>query len=206
MAFHPSTKNFYLITTNPQLKTFFGDAKGGILFAKFQKNFERLYGLNSSMMSDEISQRIGASAIFVLALSKTLENQSVSFDELQKIAINVYSNIMDLQIKSLAAPIEDSETPWDDFLTLVQKNNQDLYDNDYYQLNYVYNERLRFGFDLNKCLVHKILQHNAHPELTPIICEFHSIFNGNFQKWMNFTRFETIAKGYDRCTFRYFKN
>ncbi|UYP45549.1 hypothetical protein NEF87_001834 [Candidatus Lokiarchaeum ossiferum] len=206
MAFHPSTKNFYLITTNSQLKTFFGDAKGSILFDKFRINFETLDKSNSFLMPDEISQRLGASAIFVLSLFITLEKQNVSFDDLQKISLNVYCDIMNLQIKSLAAPLEVSENPWEDFLSLLQKNNLEMYDNDYYQLQYTYNERSRFGFDFHQCLVHKILLHNDHPELTPIICKFHSIFSDNFQKWANFSQFETIAKGYDRCTFRYFKN
>ncbi|MFX0125274.1 MAG: L-2-amino-thiazoline-4-carboxylic acid hydrolase, partial [Candidatus Hodarchaeota archaeon] len=87
----------------------------------------------------------------------------------------------------------------------TRKGNQKTYDNESFKLQEVSATEEEFAFDINRCLYHEIFKEFSREDLGSIMCEYDTIIAQNVAKWVRFEREETIAEGFPKCTFRFFR-
>ncbi|MHA2362601.1 MAG: L-2-amino-thiazoline-4-carboxylic acid hydrolase [Candidatus Hodarchaeales archaeon] len=193
---------YFVILTEKRLNNVYGANETKILIETFETTFKDLYEKNIKGYNDPIAHFHIINPSFILALNKILESKKLSIDILTKHVIDIYETMMaeyyDPQVKML----ENSKNPWKDIVALVKKGNAINYNNKYFELIEVIENKTEIGFDLNKCIYFDIFQKNKRPELGPILCEFDFILARTLSKWIVFERTETIASGGICCNFR----
>jgi hypothetical protein len=196
--------DFFSQLTLQELNKQFGD-KGGPMHKLFIRQFKIHYNNYEHMLLDPIAKRHGVNSLFVMALDDVMCEVRASFTELKETVISIYRAMLQEFFKAEVSTLEQSDKPWDAFIEWVRKGNEANYNNEYFKLVEVDQDRGCFGFDIQKCLYFDILREAGKPELGPILCDYDSILADAIENWIEFTRHETIASGDKRCTFRYCK-
>ncbi|MHA3963539.1 MAG: L-2-amino-thiazoline-4-carboxylic acid hydrolase [Candidatus Thorarchaeota archaeon SMTZ1-45] len=196
--------DFFSELTLKELNKQFGD-KGEAMHKLFSRQFEIHYNNYEHMMPDLLAKRHGINSLFLMALDDVLCEVRASFNALKETAISIYHSMLLDYLKTEVASIQQSDNPWDEFTKWVQKGNAANYDNDYFQVVEVENEKDCFGFDIQNCFYFDILREAGKPELGSILCDYDMIIAYLIEDWIEFSRNETIAAGDKRCTFRYCK-
>jgi len=188
--------------TEVKLKEIYGEEKGMNISAKFQEIFNEFLSKNAEMVPDTFSKQLALNPIFVMALYNA---QTISKDELAEQMLSIYRNMLKPFLDQQKASLSSSDNLWKDFVKTVKVGNRNLCENEYFKLNVVHEDESQFGFDVNRCLYFEIFKANNHEDLAPIFCKYDFILAENIEKWVKFERTETIAEGFDKCDFRFFK-
>ncbi len=196
--------DYFSQSTLEELTKQFGD-KGGSMHKLFVRQFKIHYNNYEHMLPDPLAKRHGVNSLFVMALDDVMCEVRASFIELKEIVISIYRAMLQEYFTAEAKILEESDDPWDSFVEWIRKGNEANYNNDYFKLIEVNQESGCYGFDIQKCLYFDILREAGKPELGPILCEYDRILADVLENWIEFTRYETIASGDKRCTFRYCK-
>lgn len=196
--------DFFSDATLQELNKQFGN-KGEAMHKLFTRQFEIHYNNYENLMPDQLAKRHGINSIFIMALDDVLCEVRASFNDLKETVISIYRNMLLDYLSAAVAKLEQSDSPSDAFVSWVRKGNDANYNNDYFQVREVEQESDCFGFDIQKCFYFDILREAGKAELGPIICEYDKIVVGLFDKWIGFSRHETLAAGDSACTFRYYR-
>jgi hypothetical protein len=194
--------NFFSQSTLQELTKQFGD-KGRSMHKLFTRQFKIHYNNYENMLPDPLAKRHGVNSLFVMALDDTMCEVRASFTELKETVILIYRAMLQEYFKAEAKTLEESDDPWDSFVEWIRNGNEANYNNEYFKVVEVNQETGCYGFDIQKCLYFDILREAGKPELGPILCEYDKMLAAALENWIEFTRYETIASGDKRCTFRY---
>ncbi|MFW9919197.1 MAG: L-2-amino-thiazoline-4-carboxylic acid hydrolase [Candidatus Thorarchaeota archaeon] len=193
----------YLKTlTYSHLTKTYGVWKAGNCANRFEDAFYRVFSKNADLMPDFVSKRHGVNPTFVLALYEVLQQEKVSFEEFKQHVLAIYQDMIQQTIDSFRAHAESSEDTWKTIVEYIKTGNQNNYENQYFDLEYVADNDNELGFDITKCFYFDIFKANEHPELGPILCEYDYLMMEAISKWIRFERTEIIAEGNGKCDFR----
>ncbi|MHA2062208.1 MAG: L-2-amino-thiazoline-4-carboxylic acid hydrolase [Candidatus Sifarchaeia archaeon] len=190
----------FFALTEAELKEIYGEEKGLNISCKFQKIFNELLSKNAEMTPDQLSKQHALNPIFVMAL---YDAQTISKDDLSEQVLSIYRNMLKPILNQQKVSLSSSNNPWKDFVETAKVGNRNLYENEYFKLNVIYESENQFGFDINRCLYFEIFRANNHEELAPVLCKYDFILAENIKKWVRFERTETIAERFDKCDFRF---
>ncbi len=197
--------SYFLALVRERLVLTYGIPKGAQYTAEFEDAFHRIFSENEYMMPDDLAKRHGMNPSFVLALREVLQQVDISFDDLKEHVLAVYRSMMHQLVQGYKAQVVGSADSWKTVVEYTKVGNQNNYDNDYFNLEYVVESENELGFDIKKCMYFEIFAANDHPELGPILCEYDYILMDAISEWIRFERTKTIADGNDRCDFRLYR-
>ena len=196
---------YFEFLTETHLVEQFGMDTGKILSDRFKKLFNEHFSTNKGLMPDLISKQHGINSTFIMALDDTLKTQNLSREDLKINVLSIYQTMLKDLLQKQANQLESSENPWQSFVEMAKVGNQQLYENDFFQLKTIHEDASKFGFDICKCLYFDIFKENNKAELGSILCEYDYIIASNNKNLAEFQRFDTIAKGDSCCTFRFYR-
>jgi len=198
-------KRYFVGLTQTQLTRSFGEESGSELLEIFKIKFDQIYKMNEHLIPDELARKHGINSVFVLAMEETLRTIGVSYEDLKHHILSIYRMMLTFMVDEYRKQIETSEVPWQVILEYTEAGNQNNYENEYFNLETIAMSDNEISFDIHRCVYFEILKANGHPELGPILCEFDYIISEATSKWARFEREETIADGFPRCTFRFYR-
>ncbi len=196
---------YFEFLTETHLIEQFGMDTGKRLVDIFKKQFNDYFSTNERLMPDLISKQHGINSIFIMALDDALTTQNLSWEDLKHNVLSIYQKMLKDLLQKQANQLESSENPWQSFVEMVKVGNQQIYENDYFQLKTVHDDDSKFGFNIGRCLYYEIFKENNREELGPILCEYDHLIASNVKNLAEFQRSETIANGDSCCTFRFFR-
>ncbi len=197
--------NYFSQMTKEELIKRFGDLKGGGLYQLYDRQFKIHWNNYKDMLPDDVAKRHGINSLFVMALDDVLRENRASFSDLKDTALTIYQTMLFDYFSGEAEKFLKTENPWNAFVEWVRIGNEANYNNDYFLVTEVETDENCYGFDIKRCLYFELLNQAGRPELGPILCEYDQILAYTIDKWVSFKRYETIATGDKRCTFRYCK-
>jgi hypothetical protein len=195
--------DFFIQNTELHFQEKFPSDKASSLIQEFRIIFMEIYEKNQYLMPDDLAKRHGMNPAFVMALEKTLRDIVLDFDDLKKSVLQIYKYIMRSFLEMQHSRYKNSDDRWELFLSETKAGNAQLYDNNYFELNVIQEDKQSFAFDLEKCFYFEIFKDNGKEELGSILCEYDYFLADNINEWITFNRTETIATGYNRCNFSY---
>ena len=196
-------REYFHSLTKKHFDTFFEDDSEK-LYGIYLKTFNDLWENNLELMPNDLGKRHGMNPIFVMALAEALEQMDTQLDKLQTHVLAIYRIILSDILIHQQKQLSESENPWIDFINSTKKGNEQIYNNEYFNLDYLENSNDCFGFDLHRCFYYEIFEKNCRSDLAPILCMYDWILADAIEQWVSFERKETIAHGQKKCTFRYF--
>ena len=196
---------FFSRSTEKELARLFGEQKADALRKLYDRQFKIHYNNYSQMMPTPLAKRHGMNSLFVMALDDTLMEIKASYTQLKESVLSIYQDMLGEFYETEVKQLEESEDRWKAFIEWARRGNKANYDNEFFKVLEVQQDDKCFGFDIQKCLYFDIFREAGRHELGPILCEYDSLIAGFLDKWIKFTRYETIASGDKRCTFRYEK-
>ncbi len=201
-------KSYFSLLVEVYLKEKFPDGKSSVYSEKFHNLFVNLIEspINKPFFSSPTANLHAVNPLFVIALYKTLESEKIPMDEFTDMAMDVYKIMVKQLMEKQHEAIHNAEDPWQHFIKTTKDGNQKLYDNEFFKMTYAVEDRLRFGFDLNRCYYYDIFKANNATELAPVMCKYDNLLADNLNEYVRFQRNSTIADGDSKCAFRYFKN
>ncbi|MDH4214339.1 MAG: L-2-amino-thiazoline-4-carboxylic acid hydrolase [Candidatus Thorarchaeota archaeon] len=195
--------DYFSLLTGRELHRLFGEQKGDALHSLYDRQFRIHYNNYKHMMPIHLAKRHGINSLFVMALDDTLREIKASYSQLKVSVISIYKEMLQTFFESEVRHLEESVDPWGAFIEWIRKGNRANYDNEFFKVLEIQQDDQCFGFDIQKCLYFDILREAGRPELGPILCDYDDMLANYLVKWIKFTRYETIASGGKRCTFRY---
>lgn len=195
--------NFFIENTQIHFEEEFSEVKAKEQIKIFAKSFNRIFEQNKYLMPDALTERHGINPVFVMALEETLKDEISSLEDFKGHVLKIYKYIMKSMLEMQTSRYKRSENKWELFLKETKKGNEQLYNNEYFDLKIIQEDATGYGFDLNRCLYFEIFKANGKEELGPILCEYDYILANNIQDWITFERTETIANGFSQCNFRF---
>ncbi len=196
---------FFSFSTGKELARLYGEQKADALRRLYDRQFKIHYNNYKHMMPNPLAKRHGINSLFVMALDDALMELKASYSQLKESVLSVYQEMLNEFYETEAQQLEESKDSWSAFIEWARKGNKANYDNEFFKVLEVQQDDKCFGFDIQKCLYFDIFREAGREELGPILCEYDSIFANFVNEWIKFTRYETIAAGDKRCTFRYEK-
>lgn len=181
----------------------FGEVKGEGLHQLYERQFRIHYNNYNQMLPDDLAKRHGMNSLFLMAMDDVLLEVKASFSDLKESVLSIYHAMLNDYFEEEMGRLLDSENAWNAFTDWMRKGNETNYNNDYFKAIEVEQDETHFGFDIRRCLYFEVLKEAGRPELGPILCEYDRIIADFIEDWIKFTRYETIASGDKRCTFRY---
>ncbi|MHA2378730.1 MAG: L-2-amino-thiazoline-4-carboxylic acid hydrolase [Candidatus Thorarchaeota archaeon] len=200
--FQEKLMQYFILLARTEITQSFGEDGNG-LGDTFEQTFNEIFSQNEHLMPDALARRHGINSVFVLAMGQVLREHVSSVDDLKTYVLAVYRNMLYTMLEDWKEKLGASGNPWNTFVEMTKTGNQNNYENDYFRLKTVIDDKESFGFDINRCLYFEILRENGRPELGPILCEYDYMIAEAVESWARFERRETIADGNSRCTFRY---
>ncbi|MCF2140610.1 MAG: L-2-amino-thiazoline-4-carboxylic acid hydrolase [Candidatus Lokiarchaeota archaeon] len=203
----PTLRTYYCLIVEQYLKEKF-PGKAQVYSDKFKKIFEELIDSpkNSQFFGNKTANLHAINPIFVIAFSKAIEAENYQKNQIQSMIMEIYKimvkPLLDKQLQSM----KNAKIPWKHFIEITKNGNHKLYENEYFQVEYVVEDRLRFGFNINRCYYFDIFKANNQERLASILCQYDNLLAENLNKWVRFQRNSTIAEGNSKCEFRYFRN
>jgi hypothetical protein len=195
--------DYLSVLAGKELVRVFGEQKGDALHRLYERQFKIHYNNYKHMMPNPLAKRHGINSLFVMALDDVFMEVKASYSQLKKSVLSIYKEMLQTFFESEVQQLEKSEDPWGAFIEWTKKGNKANYDNEFFKVLEVQQDNKSFGFDIQRCFYFDIFREAGRPELGPILCEYDSILSNYLEKWIKFTRYETIALGDKRCTFRY---
>lgn len=203
MITHSQLSDYLGILINQHLIDNFGDHKAKVYIKQYSSNYTFNFEKNLHLMPDDISKFHGVSAIFVLSIFQTLKPENLSINILTKFIMNIYKDLMKTTYDGLVSNLEESPTPFKTFVDMTTSN-PSPYDNEFFQQETIQADENGYHLNINRCLYFEIFTANNLPELGPILCEYDMLMANRIKSWVKFEREETIASGFNLCTFRYY--
>ncbi|MFW9959896.1 MAG: L-2-amino-thiazoline-4-carboxylic acid hydrolase [Candidatus Thorarchaeota archaeon] len=194
---------FFSRSTESEFTRLFGEQKANALHKLYDRQFRIHYNNYNHMMPNPLARRHGINSLFVMALDDALMEIKASYSQLKESVLAIYHEMLKEFYETEVQQLEASKDKWRAFIEWVRRGNKANYDNEFFKVLEVQQDDKCFGFDIQKCLYFDIFREAGRQELGPILCEFDSILASYLDKWIKFTRYETIASGDKRCTFRY---
>ncbi|NHJ85032.1 MAG: hypothetical protein FK734_06190 [Asgard group archaeon] len=191
--------NYFFMLTEEHLKTKYPEYEAKEIISEFKQIFRELIVQYSS---DPIKQNDAINPIFLIALHDSQPN--LSREELLEQMLSVYRKLLEDILLSQNIGLATSDNPWKTFVKATKDANKQLYENEFFQCQTVVENEQEFGFNINRCIYYEIFVENNHKELAPLLCEYDYILADNLREWLIFNRDETIANGFEKCTFRYY--
>ncbi|MHA1518835.1 MAG: L-2-amino-thiazoline-4-carboxylic acid hydrolase [Promethearchaeota archaeon] len=201
-------KSYFSLLVEVFLKERYASSKASVYSEKFHNLFIGLIEspINQPFFSSPTANLHAVNPLFVIALYKTLESEKIPMDEFTDLVMDVYKIMVKPLLKKQRKSIQNVKDPWLHFIKHTKEGNHKLYDNKYFQMKYAVEDRLRFGFDINRCYYYDIFKENDAIKLAPVMCKYDNLLADNLQEYVRFQRNSTIADGNSNCSFRYFKN
>jgi len=196
---------FFSHSTEKEFTRLFGEQKAGALRKLYDRQFKIHYNNYNQMMPTPLAKRHGINSLFVMALDDALMEIKASYSQLKQSVLSIYHEMLREFYETEVQKLEESKDRWKAFVEWVRRGNKANYDNEFFKVLEVQQDDKCFGFDIQKCLYFDVFREAGRQELGPILCEYDNIIASFLDKWINFTRYETIASGDKRCTFRYCK-
>jgi len=197
--------DYFSQLTKEELVKRFGDVKGGGLHQLYDRQFKIHWNNYIHMLPDDNAKRHGINSFFVMALDDVLREIRASYSDFKDAVLTIYRTMLLDYFKEEAEKLQNSGDPWTSFIEWARKGNEANYKNQFFQLTEVEVGVNCYGFDIKRCLYFEILKESGRPELGPILCEYDQLMMPLLESWIDFKRYETIAKGDLRCTFRFCK-
>jgi hypothetical protein len=196
---------FFIVLTSNQLKKSFSSAEAEVVLSSFTKRFTELYETIKEK-NNETQVFHGINPIFVISLEESLSAKGKDKKQVLEHVLAIYSIMLeDLVLEPQRRFMSSSKNPWSTFIEDTRKGNQKIYGNEYFKLQEVSATEEELAFDINRCFYQEIFKQFGREDLGPIMCEYDSIVAENVAKWVRFEREETIAEGFPRCTFRFYR-
>ena len=196
---------YFIVLTSNQIKKDFNSEEAEIILSSFTKRFSELYE-KIKEKNNETQVFHGINPIFVISLEESLPAKEKDKKQVLEHVLAIYSMMLeDLVLEPQRRFMSSSKDPWSTFIEDTRKGNQKIYDNEYFNLQEVSATEEEFAFDINRCFYQEIFKQFDREDLGPIMCEYDSIVAENVAKWVRFEREETIAEGFPRCTFRFYR-
>ena len=197
--------DYFSTLTKAELIKRFDDAKGTGLHQLYDRQFKIHWNNYVHMFPDDVAKRLGINSLFVMALDDVLREIRSSYIDFKDAVLTLYRTMLLSYFKEEAQKLESADDPWNAFVEWARKGNETQYNNEYFAVTEVDTEGNCFGFDIGRCLYFEVFKEAGRPELGPILCEYDHILASTLESWIGFKRYETIAGGDKRCTFRYCK-
>ncbi len=196
---------FFIVLTSNQMKKVFDSEKAEKILSSFTKRFEELFEeLKTNKNDTEVFY--GINPIFVIALEESLPETEKDKKQVTEHVLAIYKMMLeDMVLEPQRRFMSNDKDPWSTFIEDTRKGNEKIYENKHFKLKGVSATDEEFTFDINRCLYQEIFKEFGREDLGPIMCEYDSIVAENVNKWVRFEREETIADGFPRCTFKYYK-
>jgi hypothetical protein len=197
--------DYFVVLTSKEIKKSFDPEEVKIILSSFTKRFrELLEKLKEGFNETELFH--GINPIFVIALEESLPGKKKDKDQVARYVLAIYKMMLEeFILEPQRRFMLSSKDPWSTFIENTRSGNQKIYDNEYFKLKEVSSTDGEFAFDINRCIYQEIFKHFGRADLGPIMCEYDSLIAENVSKWVRFERKETIAEGFPKCTFRYFR-
>ncbi len=196
---------YFIVLTSNQIKKDFNSEEAEIILSSFTKRFSELF-VKLKEKKTETQVFHGINPIFVISLEESLPTTEKDKKQVIEHVLAIYSMMLeDLVLEPQRRFMSSSKDPWSTFIEDTRKGNQKIYDNEYFKLQEVSATEEEFVFNINRCLYQEIFKQFGREDLGPIMCEYDSIVAENVAKWVRFEREETIAEGFPRCTFRFYR-
>jgi hypothetical protein len=197
--------DYFVVLTSKEIKKSFDPEEVKIILSSFTKRFrELLEKLKEGFNEPELFH--GINPIFVIALEESLPGKKKDKDQVARYVLAIYKMMLEeFILEPQRRFMLSSKDPWSTFIENTRSGNQKIYDNEYFKLKEVSSTDGEFAFDINRCIYQEIFKHFGRADLGPIMCEYDSLIAENVSKWVRFERKETIAEGFPKCTFRYFR-
>lgn len=201
-------KKYFGLLVGQFLTERFPNGKAPVYTDKFVKLLDQLINspINRPFFKDETSNLHAINPLFIIALHKTLESEQVPMNEFIDLVMDVYKIMVKPLLEKQKKEIQEASNPWRHFIDSTKTGNEKLYDNEFFQMEYAVEDRLRFGYDIKRCYYVDIFKANGCLELAPILCHYDNLLADNLNEWVRFQRNSTIAQGDEKCAFRYFRN
>ncbi|MHA2202851.1 MAG: L-2-amino-thiazoline-4-carboxylic acid hydrolase [Candidatus Hodarchaeales archaeon] len=196
---------YFIVLTSNQIKKTFNSEEGETILSTFSKRFSELFE-KLKEKKNEIQTFHGINPVLVIALEESLPISEKDKKQVTEHVIAIYRMMLeDLVLEPQRRFMSSSENPWLTFIEDTRKGNKRTYENEYFKLQEVSATEEEFAFDINLCLYQEIFKEFGREDLGSIMCEYDSIIADNVSKWVRFERDETIAEGFPKCTFRFFR-
>jgi hypothetical protein len=203
------------IETDPHVLFFISIAEkyysenfNNLQFEEFRHEFIRLLEENNDELIDNLRKNHILNPLFVMAIYHSIKGEVNDDMDLLKIHIidGLYGKIMDEYLKSQKSRYEKSLDPWQEYLEDVKKGNKMLYDNELFDLEITKDEENDYRFHLNRCYYWDVFRQYEMDKLGPIMCEYDFLLSQNVEKWIVFTRKNTLDEGGLFCDFNLIPN
>ncbi|UCG00794.1 MAG: L-2-amino-thiazoline-4-carboxylic acid hydrolase [Candidatus Heimdallarchaeota archaeon] len=196
---------FIITLTSNQIKNAFNSEESEKILSSFTTRFSELFGKLKEKQNETIIFH-GINPLFVIALEESLPSTEKDKKQLTEHVLTIYKVMLeDFVLEPQRRFMSSSKNPWSTFVENTRKSNQKTYDNEFFKLQEISATEEEFAFDINRCLYHEIFKEFGREDLGSIMCEYDGIIAKNVAKWVRFEREETIAEGFPRCTFRFFR-
>ncbi|MHA1777324.1 MAG: hypothetical protein DRO88_04825 [Promethearchaeia archaeon] len=199
---------YFTLLVESYLKEHFPSGKAEVYTDKFCKTLNQLIKApqNQPFFGNNIANLHAINPLFVIAFTKAISAENFTYEEIEAMIMEIYTVMVKNLLEKQQQECENAKNPWKHFIETTKQGNHKLYDNKYFKLEYVVEDRLRFGFNINRCYYYDIFKANQHESLAPILCKYDNLLADNLNKWVRLQRNKTIAQGDSHCEFRYFRN
>jgi hypothetical protein len=196
---------YYVMLTSTRIKNSVDSEEVDNVLSSFTKRFNELFEkIKEKKNETQVFHAINP--IFVISLEESLIASEKKKEKVTEHLLAVYKMMLeDFVLEPQRRFMSSSNNPWSTFIENTRKRNKNTYENEFFNLLEVSSTDDEFTFNINRCIYQEIFKEFGREDLGPIMCEYDSIIADNVSKWVKFEREETIAEGFPRCTFKYFK-
>ena len=189
--------DYFIQLTSKYLSNKYEEKQFNEIILKFKESFKSII----SRYTDP-KKIHSVNPAFLMALNKA---QNINKEELLKQMMDIYINMMLPVLQPQKLQYMSSRNPWKAFKEATKKGNVLNYENEFFQCKTVIDNSEEFGFDLNHCVYFDVFKENNCKDIAHLLCHYDRIILDNLSKWVAFNGKETIADGFECCTFRYRK-
>ncbi len=191
--------DYFIQLTSKLLSNKYEEKQFDEIILKFEENFKSVIAKYSDPKKIH-----SVNPAFLMALYES-QKQIINKEELLGQMMAIYKTMMLPILQPQKLQYMSSKNPWKAFKEATKKGNIINYENKFFQCKTVIDNSEEFGFDLNHCVYFDIFKENNCEDIAPLLCDYDTIISENISPWVTFDRKETIAEGFERCTFRYRK-
>jgi hypothetical protein len=177
---------FFEFHTLMELVNSFGEEKGEEYFIEFRGAFEKLFEKNESMLPDAVAKRDATNPIFVMALEETLQQENVTLEKLKKHVLSIYRAMTRQLVERYKSQVSSSQDKWKSIVESTKLGNQNLYESDYFDFEYVVDDENALCFDFKKCFYFDVFKANGRSDLGSILCDYDYILMDYVSEWSRF--------------------
>ncbi len=197
--------DYFVVLASKELKKSFDSEEAEEILSSFTQRFRELFE-KLKVGFNETELFYGINPIFVIAFEESLPGKKKDKNQVTRYILAIYRMLLEeMVLEPQRRFMSSSKDPWATFVEDTRKGNQKIYDNEYFKLKEVPSTEGEFSFDINRCLYQEIFKQFGRGDLGSIMCEYDSLVAENVAEWVRFERKETIAEGFPRCDFKFFR-